>query len=209
MQFLLNHGYLTVFFGLLLEYLGLPIPGELILLFFGALVFWGKLEMWVLVVAGLTALLLGDHVWYFAGRRGGKKWLHWFCRATLGSAQCMSRTEHFYRRYGPASLLFAKFVPGLRTFASPMAGMTGVPYRRFLAFDLMGSLLWITSITWLGFLMATRLWEVVARLQHLGSTLAAILTLAVLAVLVLRLRKRLKYGEPDLNSQAGMSSDVD
>ncbi len=199
MQFLLNHGYLTVFFGLLLEYLGLPIPGELILLFFGALIFWGKLEMWVLVVAGLAALFLGDHVWYFAGRRGGKKWLHWFCRATLGSAQCMSRTEHFYRRYGPASLLFAKFVPGLRSFASPMAGMTGVPYRRFLAFDLMGSLLWITSITWLGFLMATRLSEVVARIQRLGSTLALILSLAVLTVLVLRLRKRLKYGEPDFN----------
>ncbi len=199
-QFLLNHGYLTVFFGLLLEYLGLPIPGELILLFFGALAYWGKLELWVVVVTGLAALLLGDHFWYLAGRRGGRNWLRWLCRATLGSAQCMSRTEYFFQRYGPAALLFAKFVPGFRTFATPMAGMTGISYRRFLGFDLMGSLLWVAGFTCLGFLMATRLWVIAARLQRLGSTVASILVLAVLTVLVSRLRKRLKYGEPNLDS---------
>jgi membrane protein DedA with SNARE-associated domain len=59
LRFLQEHGYLTVFFGLLLEYLGLPIPGELILLFFGALIYWGKLELWVGLVTGLAAVLLG------------------------------------------------------------------------------------------------------------------------------------------------------
>ena len=201
MQFLQNHGYLTVFFGLLLEYLGLPIPGELILLFFGALVYWGKLQLSVVLVTGLAAVLLGDHFWYFAGRRGGKKWLRWFCRATLGSAQCMSRTEYFFQRYGTASLLFAKFVPGFRTFAMPMAGMTGVPYRRFLVFDLMGSLFWLAGTVSLGMLMATQLRGTVARIQRLGGALTLILILVALIVLILRLRKRLKYGQPMAESE--------
>ena len=178
MQFLQNHGYLTVFFGLLFEYLGLPIPGELILLFFGALVFGGKEELWVVLAIGVVAVLLGDHFWYFAGRRGGKRWLRFFCRATLGSAQCMSRTEYFFQRYGPVSLLFAKFVPGFRTFAPPMAGMTGVPYRHFLVFDLTGSFLWVAGATSLGIWMATQLGVTAARLQRLGSLLTLILALA-------------------------------
>jgi membrane protein DedA with SNARE-associated domain len=191
-----DHGYLTVFFGLLLEYLGLPIPGELILLFLGALVYWGKLELWVVLATGLAAVLLGDHFWYFAGRHGGKKWLRFFCRATLGSAQCMSRTEHFFQQYGPASLLFAKFLPGFRTLAMPMAGMAGVAYRRFVLFDAVGSLLWLAGATALGMLMATQLGVTVARIQRLGGTLILIFALVALAVLILRLMKRLKYGEP-------------
>src|SRR5579863_6252963 len=104
LQFLQDHGYWTVFFGLLLEYVGLPIPGELLLLFSGAMIYWGKLDLWVVLGIGLSAALLGNHFWYFAGRRGGRVWLRLLCRATLGSAQCISRTEHFFQRFGSASL---------------------------------------------------------------------------------------------------------
>jgi membrane protein DedA with SNARE-associated domain len=201
LQFISNHGYLTVFVGLLLEYLGLPIPGELILVFFGALVYWGKLELWVVLAIGLAAVLLGNHFWYFAGRRGGRIWLRWLCRATLGSAQCISRTEHFFQRYGSASLLFAKFVPGLRTFAVPLAGMTGMSYQSFLLFDVLGSLLWLAGSTSLGILMAEHLGATVARIQRLGGALTLTLILVALVVLLLRLRKRLKYGEPMMNSK--------
>lgn len=195
-QLLQDHGYLAIFFGLLLEYLGLPIPGELILIFYGTFVYWGKLELWIVLATGLTAALLGDHFWFFAGQRGGKKWLRWYCRATLGSAQCMSRTEHFFQHYGPASLLFAKFLPGFRTFAMPMAGMTGIGYRRFLLSDAVGSLLWVTSATALGMLMATQFGATVARIRSLGGTLILVFALVALTILILRLKKRLKYGEP-------------
>ncbi len=209
LQFVSNHSYLTVFFGLLLEYLGLPIPGELILVFFGAFVYWGKLKLWAVLALGLAAVLLGNHFWYFAGRHGGRTWLRWLCRATLGSAQCISRTEHFFQRYGPASLLFAKFVPGLRTFAVPLAGMTGIPYARFLVFDAVGNLLWLATATSLGMLMATQLRVTVARIQRLGGTLTLILVLVALIVLLLRLRKRLKYGEPMEDSMPRRSKELD
>lgn len=196
MQLLQDHGYLTVFFGLLLEYLGLPIPGELILIFYGTSVYMGNLDLWIVLTTGLTAALLGDHFWFFAGQRGGKGWLRWYCRATLGSGQCMSRTEHFFQHYGPASLLFAKFLPGFRTLAMPMAGMTGVAYPKFLLFDVLGSSLWVVAATGAGMLMATHLGAAVERLRHLGGTLSFLFVMAVLAVMTFRLGKRLKYGEP-------------
>ena len=205
LRLLQDHGYLTIFFGLLLEYLGLPIPGELILLFFGALVYWGKLELWVAVSVGSAAVLLGNHFWFFAGRRGGRRWLHLLCRATLGSTQCISRTEHFFRRYGSASLVFAKFVPGLRTFAVPLAGMTGIAYPRFLLFETVGSLFWLIGTLCLGMLMATQLNGAAAHIQHMGTAITALVVLTALIVFFLRLRKRLKYGDPmkQLRSQRG------
>ena len=196
LRLLQDHGYLTIFFGLLLEYLGLPIPGELILLFFGALVYLGKLELWVAVSVGLAAVLLGNHFWFFAGRRGGRRWLHLLCRATLGSSQCISRTEHFFQRYGPASLIFAKFVPGFRTFAVPLAGMAGIAYPRFLLFETVGSLFWLLGTLSLGMLMATQLNKAITHVQHLGSATTVVVVLTVLIVFFLRLRKRLKYGDP-------------
>lgn len=150
----------------------------------------------VAVSVGLAAVLLGNHFWFFAGRRGGRRWLHLLCRATLGSSQCISRTEHFFRRYGPASLVFAKFVPGFRTLAVPLAGMTGIAYLRFLFFDTVGSLFWLVGTLSLGMLTATQVNRAVAHMQHLGTALTVVVALAALIVFILRLRKRLKYGDP-------------
>jgi membrane protein DedA with SNARE-associated domain len=200
-SFLEAHAWFTIFFGLLLEYLGLPIPGELILLFFGATVYWGKLSLWAVLVTGLVAVLLGDHFWYFAARRGGKKWLRFFCRATLGSAQCEARTERFFGRYGAASLLLAKFLPGLRTFATPMAGMSGVPYLRFFVYDSLGSLIWLVGTVQLGVLMATQFGAAVVRIHQLGGTLLVIFALSGLVVLAMRLRKRTRGGAPIMESE--------
>jgi membrane protein DedA with SNARE-associated domain len=199
--FLEDHASLTIFVGLLLEYLGLPIPGELILLFVGAMVYWGRLSVCAVLATGFAAVLLGDHVWYLAGRRGGRKWLQWFCRATLGSAQCEARTQYFFQRYGAASLLFAKFLPGLRTFATPMAGMTGVPYLRFFFYDALGSVTWLVGSVELGRVMATQLGVVLARVHHLGGTLLSIFALGGLVLLILRFRRRLREGAPTVESE--------
>jgi membrane protein DedA with SNARE-associated domain len=78
----------------------------------------------------------------------------------------------------------------------PMAGMTGVDYHRFLLFDAVGSLLWVAGATALGMLMVTQLGVTVARIRSLGGTLILIFALVALTILILRLKKRLKYGEP-------------
>jgi membrane protein DedA with SNARE-associated domain len=207
-QALESHAYLTIFFGLLLEYFGLPIPADIILIFFGAFVYWGKLNLWIVLATSLTAPLLGDHFWFFAGRRGGKRWLHWYCRVTLGSAQCTSCTENFFQRYGTAALLFAKFVPGLRTFATPMAGMAGLAYSRFFVFDLIGTSLWVVAATGAGMLMAPKLTVVIEYVQRFGGLLSFLFALSVLIVLAHRLNKRLKYGEAVVSPEHPLKSET-
>ncbi len=83
----------------------------------------------------------------------------------------------------------------------PMAEMTGVPYRRFLVFDLVGSFLWVGGVTSLGILMATQVGVIAVRLQRLGSMLALMRALALVIDLSLRLRKRLRYGQPMVDSK--------
>ncbi len=194
--FAVRHAYVAVFGGLLLEYLGLPIPGELFLLLAGALVAWGHLNLWVVLGLAVLAVMLGEHVWYFAGRRGGQRWLLLFCRLTLGSRQCVARTEGFFHRFGPASLLFAKFIPGFRTFAAPLAGMTRLDYRRFLLFELLGSLLWIAVLVlagfWAGPHLETSFWQLSAFTRWVWILLAVL----AMVVLAMRIRARRRYGTP-------------
>ncbi|MCL6480259.1 MAG: DedA family protein [Firmicutes bacterium] len=191
-----RHAYFVLFGGLWLEYLGLPIPGELILLLAGALASMGHLNLWVVLGLATLAVMLGDHVWYLAGRRGGQRWLHLFCRLTLGSQQCVGRTEGFFQRFGPVSLLLAKFIPGFRTFAAPLAGMTHLGYRTFLLFDLLGSVLWITVVTLAGFWTGPHR-EMGPSQFSAGSRLVWILLAAlVLGVLAVRIWGRWKYGTP-------------
>lgn len=193
---LVRHAYPILFGGLLLEYLGLPIPGELILLLAGALVSWGHLNLWTVLGLALLAVMLGEHVWYFAGRRGGQRWLHQFCRLTLGSHQCVARTEDFFQRFGPVSLLFAKFIPGFRIFAAPLAGMTHLRYRLFALFNLVGTALWIAALTAAGFWAGPQLETARAQFSAFSHLLWIVLAALALVVLALRLRARRKYGAP-------------
>ena len=86
--------------------------------------------------------------------------------------------------------------------------MTGIAYPRFLLFETVGSLFWLVGTLSLGMLMATQLNRVAAHIQHLGTAITGLAVLAALIVFFLRLRKRLKYGDPmkELHSQKGPSA---
>jgi membrane protein DedA with SNARE-associated domain len=191
-----RHAHTVLFGSLLLEYLGLPIPGEFVLLLAGALVSWGHLNLWAALGLATLAVLLGEHVWYFAGRHGGQRWLHQFCRLTLGSRQCVARTEEFFQRFGPASLLFAKFIPGFRIFAAPLAGMTRLRYRSFLLFEVLGTVLWVAALILAGVWAGPQLETAVAQLGAFTRLVWMVLVALVLTVLALRLRARRKHGAP-------------
>lgn len=147
-------GYGALFFGVMLDNAGFPIPGELVLLFAGSLVANGDFSMAPAVIIAAAGALLSDSGWYFAGRLGSKRLIRLYCRVSFGSTACLARTELNLARFGPRSLIYARFIPGFRTFAAPMAGMSGVPYRWFALYDGIGALLWATLGIWTGSLFA-------------------------------------------------------
>ena len=138
----LEYGYLAIFVGVMLDNSGFPVPGELVLLLTGSLV---ASDNFAFVPAALVAALgatLSDSLWYYAGKKGSRRLMHLYCRVSFGSTACVAKTERHLNRFGPRSLLYARFLPGFRTFAAPMAGMAGMSYRQFLLYDGIGAMLW-------------------------------------------------------------------
>jgi rhodanese-related sulfurtransferase len=97
-------------------------------------------------------------LWFALGRRYGKNVLQLLCRLSFEASTCVSKTEGYFTRRGPATLLISKFVPGLSTVAAPIAGQTGMPYGRFFIWDLAGSILWAET-----FLLAGRVFGDLAK----------------------------------------------
>src|SRR5687767_15729183 len=101
----------------------------------GALVGDGTLSMLPLAIAVVIASLLGDTPWYYAGRRYGYRVLRTLCRISIEPDSCVKQTENIFGRWGPPSLIVAKYVPGFSTVAPPLAGTMGVGIPQFLAYS--------------------------------------------------------------------------
>lgn len=167
---LVQYGYLVVFGVVLLENLGLPLPGPLVLLVAGGLAAAGKIWLPLVMALAVVAALLGDIVWYALGRWRGRPVLSFLCRLSLNPDTCVANTERFFLRHGIRMLLVAKFLPGLNTVAPPLLGTLHAPVPSFLAFDLAGALIYTASIAGAGFLLGNELVEATgARVAQLGT----------------------------------------
>lgn len=169
LEFVLHHGYALLFFWILAEQGALPLPSIPLLLACGALARDGRMNPVAILCLGVTASLLADNIWFQLGRRRGSKVLRFLCRIALEPDSCVRRTEEVFLRYGSRSLLLAKFVPGLNAAATPLAGISGMHWGRFLLFDGLGALLWISTYTLAGYLFAGQLETALAYLQQMGS----------------------------------------
>jgi len=147
LDFFLQHAYTILFLWLLVEQLGVPIPSTPILLAAGTLTATHQLALSAVLIVTLAASLVSDSLWYWMGKRYGGLMVRLLCRLSFESTVCVRKTEDYFTRRGPASLLVSKFIPGLGTVAAPIAGQTGMRFRRFVLFDAGGILLWTLSVT--------------------------------------------------------------
>ena len=132
------YGYWIVFTAILLDNAGLPIPGEVLLLAFGVVAKAGHLDPLLGLAVAATAALAGDTLGYWIGRTGGSRVL-----ARLG------KTPRF--KPGHTSVVFGRFVVGARVLLAPLAGITRMPFGRFLAFDAVGCLVWAGAFILIGY----------------------------------------------------------
>ncbi|HYL80730.1 MAG TPA: VTT domain-containing protein [Candidatus Acidoferrum sp.] len=167
---LLRHAYLVVFGVILLETLGLPLAGGLVLIAGGALIAAGRLAPELVVVLAVLAALLGDLAWYALGRLRGRRVLAVLCRLSLNPDTCVGTTERFFLRYGMPTLVFAKFLPGVNTVAPPLLGTLRLRLGRFLIYDLAGVLLYTIVTVGLGYMVGV---EALHRAQAAASRMGA------------------------------------
>jgi membrane protein DedA with SNARE-associated domain/rhodanese-related sulfurtransferase len=174
-----EYGAILVFFNVMVEQAGLPVPAVPTLVVAGALAANGQLPLATVVGAAVLGCLLSDLAWYWAGRRYGSGVMRTICRISLSPDSCVKQSELRFQRWRGRVLLVAKFVPGLSTVAPPLVGAMGLRPWAFILLDSAGSLIWAGAAIGLGYAFAAQIDHVLALLSSAGTV-----ALEVLAVLL-------------------------
>lgn len=164
-----RYGLLLIFGNVLVEQLGVPVPAVPTLVVAGAQVASGQLQLVAVVLVAVLASLLGDLLWFCAGRRYGAGVMRTICRISLSPDSCVKQSELRFQRWRGGVLLIAKFVPGLSTVAPPLVGAMGLRILAFLLLDGLGSLLWVGIAVALGFAFAAQVDQLLSILTSAGT----------------------------------------
>jgi undecaprenyl-diphosphatase len=181
-----QYGYLVVFFGVMLESTGIPVPGETILIVAGFLVQQGSLNPADTIVLGVFGTILGNQIGYWAGREGGRPFVMRWGHYVGITPERLSRVEGFFDRHGGKSVFLARFVPWLRAFGALVAGISRMRPRTFLFYNILAGALWATFSVMVGYLFGESL-GFVETWVGLGSVLL------ILALILLGLAFYLAY----------------
>src|SRR5450432_1227657 len=180
-----HYGLGLVFVNVLALQAGLPVPAYPVLIVAGAYTAMGGNPLWQLVAVGVAAALIADTGWYLAGRRYGLSILRTLCRVSLSQDTCVRQTESMFQRFGPVSMVFAKFIPGFASVATALAGAIRLPYWKFLLFDALGATLWVSAGVAIGYLFRHAVDDAMKTLKALGQMgLALVIAGFVVWVLV-------------------------
>ncbi|HZI85414.1 MAG TPA: VTT domain-containing protein [Pyrinomonadaceae bacterium] len=160
---LLAKGGIFVYFGLIFIVfaetglaVGFFLPGDSLLVVAGLFAATGKLNLAVLVGTLFVAAVVGDAVGYFTGAKMGPR-LFKKQKSLLFRPSHLQKAHAFYEKYGGKTIVIARFVPIVRTFAPLVAGAAEMPYRRFVVFNVAGGFLWITSMLLSGYFLGSLL----------------------------------------------------
>lgn len=198
LDFLVSHLVPVVFVGFLVEAAGVPFPSRILLLI-GATLTNEPRQLVGLVAAGTAGSLIGDHVPYLAGAVTGPRILALYCRLTLSSAECVDRTVGYFRRFGAAAILMARFSTSVRLFASALSGCGHFSYRKFIAFDFVGTVFYMVLWSVVGYLVGDDAAQFIRR--HGGVRFLALIgPLALAAVIAYRLWRRRRSGVPQTSA---------
>jgi membrane protein DedA with SNARE-associated domain len=169
MNLLSQHGLAIVFANVLLTQAGAPVPAVPMLIVAGAFVAQGQLALAPLLAVTVLASLLGDTPWYLAGRRYGYRILRTLCRVALEPDSCVKQTENIFERWGPPSLMAAKYIPGFATVAPPLAGTMKLAAPWFVLYSAVAALLWAGLPIAIGAVFQAEVERALAWLEGMGT----------------------------------------
>lgn len=165
----------AVIFGESGMFIGFFFPGDTLLLSAGVFAAVGKLNLLSIMIVVSLAAILGDNTGYHIGRRYGRR-LFRKPDGLIFKQQYVEQAEDFYKKYGSKTMLFAHFIPVVRTFAPAVAGVGHMKYKHFVIFDAIGDIAWAIIVTLIGYWFGSK----IPNLDHY-------ILLAVAAVVVITL----------------------
>jgi membrane-associated protein len=169
-------------------FVGFFLPGDSLLVTAGVFAAAGYIDLWTLLIFGSLCAVAGDQVGYAIGRKAGQK-LYSRPDSRFFKKQHLERTHAFYERHGAKTIVLARFVPVVRTFAPAVAGAAEMHYRRFVSYNIFGGILWVFSTTLLGYFLG-RLIPDIDRYIHWVIGIVIVLSILPVVIEVWRGKKR-------------------
>lgn len=186
------YGYWIVFFGVMLENAGLPVPGETILLAAGFFASQHHFSVPAVMLIATTGAVLGDNCGYWVGHRVGRKLLVKYGRYVMLTEARFRGMERYFESHGDKTVLVARFITGFRVFTALFAGATGMRWSKFLLFNILGAVSWAVVMTLLGFFFG-KSWNLLEQyIKGAGLVLIGACTVAFIVYQILIRRKKNK-----------------
>jgi membrane protein DedA with SNARE-associated domain len=185
-HYMVLYGYWAVFFGVMLENAGVPVPGETILLIAGYFASSGHFHLALVMLIAASGAVIGDNIGFAIGHHYGRATLLRFGKYVFLTPKRFQRIENYFESHGNKTILVARFITGLRVFAALLAGASKMPWRIFFFYNVAGAILWSVVITLLGFLFGHSLPLLVKWVGRSGTIL--LIVIIVTGVIIWRIR---------------------
>ncbi len=194
--------------------IGFFLPGDSLLVVAGLFAAAGKLNLWIMLVSLFVAAVVGDAVGYYSGRKMGKA-IFSRPKSRLFNPKHLEKAHAFYEKYGGKTIIIARFVPIVRTFAPIVAGAAEMSYKKFLAYNIFGGFFWVTSMLFSGYFLGGLVEKAVQNLfgiegfkleDHIDKVVIVIVFLSILPMIFeyLKSRRERKLTDTNLVSESEM-----
>jgi membrane protein DedA with SNARE-associated domain len=189
-------GYPAVTLFILIESMGVPVPGEAMILFasfYAATT--GQLQLPIVIICAACGAIIGDNIGYAIGRAGGRAFAERFGRFFFLKPHHLDKAERFFARHGAKTVFFGRFITLLRIWAAFLAGMNRMNWRRFLIYNAAGGIVWSIYVGLFGYIAGRIFHEHFDQVEHLvrllgWGGLALFIAVLVAAFLLIRWRRR-------------------
>lgn len=197
-EFLTTKGLMLTYAGLILIVfaetgmaIGFFLPGDSLLVVAGLFAAAGKLNVLILLTSLFVAAVVGDAVGYYSGLKLGPR-IFSRRKSLLFRPSHLEKAQSFYEKYGGKTIIIARFVPIIRTFAPIVAGAAQMPYRRFVAYNVIGGFLWVFSMILAGYFLGSIVESAfgIKLEDHIEKVVVVVVALSLLPPLIEYLKAR-------------------
>jgi membrane protein DedA with SNARE-associated domain len=188
-----QYGYLAVAGFVLVEDFGVPVPGETILILGAVYAGTGRLNVLLVGLIAFVAAVIGDNAGFAIGHFGGRRLVERFGRYILLTPERLNRATAFFERHGGKIVAIARFIEGLRQANGIIAGISGMHWAKFLAFNALGAALWVAVWTSVGYFSGSHINTIYDQATRYSTYLAigfGVLVLAYIARLIWKHRSK-------------------
>ncbi len=210
LQVMGNYVYVGLFLIIFAETglaVGFFLPGDSLLVVAGLFAAAGKLNIWIMLVSLFVAAVVGDTVGYISGRKLGEK-VFTRPKSRFFNPNHLKKAHKFYEKHGGKTIVLARFVPIVRTFAPIVAGAADMKYRDFIFYNIAGGLLWITSMLFAGYFLGGVVESAfgIKLEEHIDKVVIVVVFLSILPIIFeyIKARKESKLEEMPVISENEM-----